>query len=180
MKKRILSIALALALVLSMSALAFAAGGTGTGTGGGTNPLSITSVQVSSDNLEGKVIVGTFEVVITFDRGMGDFFETNKSLITLTNDGEQIPITITFEDNSIYRFTVTDPESGAYVLTIGKDVAANNGNTVGGNNSGNDYVVNFTVEDSRHDYKYYFDNAFESLMSFLQHIIDFFAGLFNG
>ena len=127
----------------------FTVKGSGSGTGGGNNPLSVKSVLVDGEPLEGKELEAGAKIVIRFDRGMVENFESNKTLVRVTKaDGTDTAYSIDKNNDKSnenakreYIVTLGENEGGAMTLIIGADVKANNGNTLG-----DDYAVSFSFK----------------------------------
>ena len=121
--------------------------GNGDGSGGGNNPLTVTSITVSGNNLSGADLKGNETITVVFDRGMTENEEANKALICVKKeDGTKAEINIgKVSDKSTETIELKDLEPGKYTLVLGKDIKANNGNTLGQSNDGKDYTVDFTV-----------------------------------
>lgn len=115
--------------------------GGGNGSGGGSNALNVTSVTVNDADLEGAVLQGDITIKIVFDRGMSENFDANCANLKLTKDDEELAATVSEGDKGVYNIELGSAEAGNYVLVIGSEVKANNGNTLG-----EDYKVSFTVE----------------------------------
>ena len=118
---------------------AFTVKGTGGGTGGGNNPLTIDSILVDGEPLEGKAIGAGAQIVIRFSRGMTENAAENlKQIKVLKADGSEAAYTSAANTNKEdenakreYIVTIGDNEDGALTLVIGAGVKANNGNTLG-------------------------------------------------
>jgi len=157
MKKKILAMVSVFALLLALLAgTSLAAGGngsgggkgggggTGDGSGGGVSPLEVASVQVDGVDLEGATVSGSGTVVITFSRGMTDNVAANSEKITLSGPNGAVAVeAVAGSEKHEMDLVVSDLPAGDYILTIGADIMANNGNTLG-----TDYVVRFTAAGS--------------------------------
>ena len=126
----------------------FTVKGSGTGGGGGNNPLSVKSVTVDGEPLEGKELESCAQILIRFDRGMTENAAENLLLIHVLNaDGTEANINVIMNSDDTedakreYVVNVYDNESGPMTLVIGGGVKANNGNTLG-----EDYTVSFSFK----------------------------------
>ena len=118
----------------------FTVKGSGSGTGGGNNPLTVESVLVNGEPLEGKELEAGAQIVIQFARGMTDNAEANfEQISVLKADGTKAAFEIETNkdksnENAKREYIITlgeNEEGGAFTLVIGADVKANNGNTLG-------------------------------------------------
>ncbi len=130
MKTRVLSVVLALVLLLATAVPAFAA-----------DALAVSSVTVAGKPLKGSTVEGDFTVTIKFNAKMAKYITANKKQITLKNGSDNVPITVDFDGEKSFCFTVTDPESGSYTLTVGKGIKDDSGRTLA-----KAYTVAFTVK----------------------------------
>ncbi len=121
--------------------------GKGDGSGGGNNPLNVKEITVNGSALKDADLKGNETITITFDRGMTENEEANKALITVKKeDGANANIVVgKVVDKNTVTIELKDLEPGKYTLVLGKDIKANNGNTLGKSNEGKDYEVDFTV-----------------------------------
>ncbi len=120
--------------------------GAGDGTGGGNNPLTIDSITVDGNALEGAELKGGETIIIKFTRGMTENAAANAALIQVIKaDGTAAEYTVISPENKDEKNDVKVQlgtlEGGSYTLVLGKDIKANNGNTLG-----EDVKVAFTVK----------------------------------
>ena len=127
----------------------FTVKGSGSGTGGGDKKLKVDSVTVNGAPLEGAELKSGDTIVILFTNGMVDHgADSAKMIRVLKEDGAEVPCEVTYpkdksDDVLKKQFTVTlgEVEGGSYTLVLGKDMQANNGNTLG-----EDVTIAFTVK----------------------------------
>ncbi len=149
--------------------IAFSVKGDGSGTGGGNNPLSLVSVKAGNTDLKDAELEGSGIIVITFDRGMNENQSANFEQIGIySEDGTKVVSGITFSDftkndegNSYTELKYEGLKGGKYTLKLGKDLKANNGNTLG-----EDVVISFSI-------------ASQEEPSFIQRILDFVMNIIN-
>ena len=141
--------------------------GSGDGSGGGNNPLSFVSAKVDDKALAGAELEGKETIVIEFDRGMKTNEADNAKLIGVYKaDGSKADCTVLPVDDSkdetkrLVKVQLNELEGGEYTLKIGKDVKANNGNTLG-----EDKTVSFTVKAQEEE---------PAEKTFIEKIVDFF------
>lgn len=141
--------------------------GNGDGSGGGNNPLSFVSAKVDDKALAGAELEGKETIVIEFDRGMKTNEADNAKLIGVYKaDGSKADCTVLPVDDSkdetkrLVKVQLNELEGGEYTLKIGKDVKANNGNTLG-----EDKTVSFTVKAQEEE---------PAEKTFIEKIVDFF------
>ena len=158
--------------------------GDGTGSGGGNNPLSFVSAKVGDADLAGATVEATGTITITFDRGMTENQADNFAQISiLDKDGKKVD-GVTFSDftkddagNSYTVLSYKDLAAGDYTLKLGKDLKANNGNTLG-----KAVTVNFTVKtaESKDDDKVSgITTMINAILNVIKSIFNFFAKLFK-
>ena len=155
--------------------------GSGDGSGGGNNPLSFVSAKVNDTDLKGAELEGNETIVIEFDRGMKTYEADNAKLIGVYKaDGTPADYTVLEVDKSqeetkrLVKVQLNGLEGGNYTLKIGKDVKANNGNTLG-----EDVVVEFSVKAEE---KTVFDTIlsyFNIVMEYIQNIVSYIMGILN-
>ena len=146
-------------------------------------------MKVNDAALEGATLKGTETIVILCSRGMHEYQDANKQQITVTKK----------DDNSSANYTVlpvedeVDPETGKhtdankyirvqlngladgeYELKIGKDLKANNEQTLG-----TAMKVSFTVKGDDQGSGNKLSSIFDTLLNFFKMIINFFKGLFT-
>ncbi len=158
--------------------------GSGTGGGGGNNPLSFVSATADGKDLNGAALAATGTITITFDRGMNENQEANFAQISiLDKDGKKVD-GMTFSDftkdeagNSYTVLSYQDLAAGDYTLKLGKDLKANNGNTLD-----KAVTLNFTVNgasDNNNGSTSGFRAIFDMIVNAIKTIIGFFAKLFK-
>ncbi len=158
--------------------------GDGTGSGGGNNPLSFVSAKADGKDLSGATVAATGTITITFDRGMTENQADNFAQISiLDKDGKKVD-GVTFSDftkdddgNSFTVLSYKDLAAGDYTLKLGKDLKANNGNTLG-----KAVTVNFTVKaaESKDDDKVSgITTMINAILNVIKSIFNFFAKLFK-
>ena len=156
--------------------IAFTVKGDGSGTGDGNNPLSVVSVKANDKDLEGAELEGSGKIVITFDRGMTENQSANFEQIGIYGeDGKKVE-GITFSDftkneegKTYTELTYKDLAGGKYTLKLGKDLKANNGNTLG-----EDKVISFSIAAQNGE-----EEEEENNPSLLQRILDFVMNIIN-
>ena len=156
--------------------------GSGGGNGGGNNPLEIVSVTANGEPLANAALEASGEIVITFSRGMTDNQAANIEQIGIYSfEGDKMEglvFTDFAKDDNGDSFTVltySDLPAGDYTLRLGKDLKANNGNTLG-----EDCEFDFSViGDEPEEEPSFFQKLVNTIKSLIQSIIDFFRGLFN-
>jgi len=132
MKKTASILSILLALLMVMNVTAFAAGGDG----GGDKLLTLVSAKVGdADLLNSKVAPGS-EIVLTFSNNVTDesVLAGNISKIKVkTADGSAADSSVapSKTDRQVFIVTLGSLAKGDYNLTIGKELAAKNGNTLG-------------------------------------------------
>ena len=154
--------------------ISFSVKGDGSGTGGGNNPLDVVSVKAGDADLEGAQLEASGTIVITFSRGMTENQAANFEQIGIYNEkGEKVE-GVTFTDftkdsdgNTYTELTYSDLPGGEYTLKLGKDLKANNGNTLG-----KDATYSFTVAGAE---KTFFEKVVDFFTGIYQKIKDFFA-----
>ncbi|MBR4767015.1 MAG: copper resistance protein CopC [Clostridia bacterium] len=154
--------------------ISFSVKGDGSGTGGGNNPLDVVSVKAGDAALEGAELEASGTIVITFSRGMTENQAANFEQIGIYNEkGEKVE-GVTFTDftkdsegNTYTELTYNDLPGGSYTLKLGKDLKANNGNTLG-----EDATYSFTVAGAE---KTFFEKVVDFFTDLYQKIKDFFA-----
>lgn len=135
--KVLLALVLALSLALVCFVPALAGSGTGSGSGGGTSPLSLVSVTSGGKTLEGAVLAPDAVITVTFDRGMTDNLAANAQQFKLLLGTAEVAAAVA-QGSSKEIYTVTPKAAlaaGSYTFVVGKDVKANNGNTLGADKS---------------------------------------------
>ncbi|MBQ4490937.1 MAG: Ig-like domain-containing protein [Pyramidobacter sp.] len=155
--------------------------GSGTGDGGGNNPLTFVGATVAEAALEGAELEGNETIVLEFDRGMKTYETENAELIVITKaDGTKADYTVLPVDKSqeetkrLVSIQLNGLEGGDYTLTIGKDVKANNGNTLG-----EDVTINFTVKAAEEEQPTGIRAILKAIVDFFKGIIEFIKGLFR-
>ena len=154
--------------------ISFSVKGDGSGTGGGNNPLDVVSVKAGDADLEGAQLEASGTIVITFSRGMTENQAANFEQIGIYNEkGEKVE-GVTFTDftkdsegNTYTELSYSDLPGGEYTLKLGKDLKANNGNTLG-----KDATYSFTVAGAE---KTFFEKVVDFFTGIYQKIKDFFA-----
>ncbi len=160
--------------------IAFSVKGDGSGSGGGNNPLSLVSVKAKDADLEGAELEASGKIVITFDRGMTDNQTANFEQISICDEaGKKVTEGIKFSDftkndegNSFTELSYEGLAGGKYTLKLGKDLKANNGNTLG-----EDKTINFTVkaQEEEPEEKSFIDKVvdfFNSILEFLRNALN--------
>ena len=160
--------------------------GDGSGSGGGNNPLTFGGAKVNDADLSGATLKGNETITLQFDRGMKTYETDNAALITVKKaDGSAASYTVLPVDDSNdttkqqIKVQLGGLEDGDYTLTIGKNLKANNGNTLG-----TKVEINFTVkaaseEEPTNNGSNKLSSIFDTLIDFFKMIIEFFKGLFT-
>ena len=157
--------------------------GDGSGSGGGNNPLTFGGAKVNDADLSGATLKGNETITLQFDRGMKTYETDNAALITVKKaDGSAASYTVLPVDDSNdttkqqIKVQLGGLEDGDYTLTIGKNLKANNGNTLG-----TKVEINFTVkgEEQGQGSGNKLSSIFDALLDFFKTIINFFKGLFT-
>ncbi|MBR6314055.1 MAG: hypothetical protein IKR49_05385 [Clostridia bacterium] len=155
--------------------------GDGSGSGGGNNPLTFGGATVNDADLSGATLKGNETIVLQFDRGMKTYETDNAALITVKKaDGSNASYTVLPVDDSNdttkqqIKVQLGGLEDGDYTLTIGKNLKANNGNTLG-----TKVEINFTVKGDDQGSGNKLSSIFDTLLNFFKMIINFFKGLFT-
>ncbi len=158
----------------------FSVKGDGSGSGGGNNPLDVVSVKAGDKNLNGAELEANGKITITFSRGMTENQENNFKQIGIYNEKGKKIETVTFTDftkndegNTFTELTYKDLPSGKYTLKLGKDLKANNGNTLG-----KDQIISFTVK-AQNDDDPEEKSIFDKIADFFNTIIDYIRDVFN-
>ena len=177
----VISVLLALLMIFSLTAVAGNGNGTGGGNGGGggNNPLSFVSAKAGDVDLAGAELESSGTITITFDRGMTENQAANFAQIGIYDkDGKKVD-GVTFTDftkddagNSYTVLSYSNLAGGAYTLKLGKDLTANNGNTLG-----EDKVISFTVKGTANDKTDFLRNILNTLIDFFKTILDFFKNI---
>ena len=122
--------------------------GSGNGQGGGNNPLELVSVKAGDADLEGAEIDGDASITVTFSRGMTDYQDDNFANITVYDETGAKVEGVTYSDftkdasgNSYTTLSLPSLAPGNYTLKLGKNLKANNGNTLG-----KAVTISFTVK----------------------------------
>ena len=158
--------------------------GTGNGTGGGngSNPLNFVSATADGKDLEGSQLGASGKITVTFDRGMTENQEANFAQIGIYNEAGQKIESVTFTDftkdddgNSYTVLSYSGLASGSYTLKLGKDLKANNGNTLG-----KAVNITFTVKnDDDSGSENSFMKILTEILNFFKRIIEFFKSILN-
>lgn len=153
--------------------------GSGTGTGGGNNPLKFVSAKAGDGDLEGAQLGTSGDITITFDRGMTENQAANFENISILNaEGKKVEgITFTdfTKDENGDSFTVLsykDLPDGAYTLKLGKELKANNGNTLG-----EDVSISFTVKGEGNGFLNTLKNIVKTVINFFRMVINYVKSL---
>lgn len=153
--------------------------GDGTGSGGGDNPLTFGGATVNGADLSGATLKGNETITLQFDRGMKGHEDENKALITVKKaDGSAASYTVLPVDDSTddakrqIKVQLGGLEDGDYTLTLGKNLQANNGNTLG-----TKVEINFTVKGESNDKSNFVRNILNTLIEFFKTIINFFKNI---
>lgn len=151
--------------------------GSGTGTGGGNNPLAFAGATVNGETLGSAELEGTETIAIAFNRGMKTNEADNANLICVVKaDGTKADYTVLPVDDSqeetkrIVNVKLNGLEGGEYTLKIGADVKANNGNTLG-----KEETVNFTVKAQEEEP----EEEPTGIMAIINAIVAFFTNIIN-
>lgn len=156
--------------------------GSGSGTGGGNNPLKFVSAIANDSELEGAQLGTNGEIVITFDRGMTENQAANFEQICILDAEGKKAEGVAFTDftkdgdgNSFTVLTYSNLPDGTYTLKLGKDLKANNGNTLG-----EDVTIQFTVKgnDKGSGILSILKNLFNKVLDFFGMVVTFIRGLF--
>ncbi len=133
MKKRIRVLSLLLALLVAFSFTTAAA-----------NALTITSAKYNDVDLEGATVPAGGEIRIVFSNNVTED-ENNFGKIKVRNaEDNVVDASVSVVDKNTFAITLgSDLPKGSYTLTIGKDLTAKNGTTLGYK-----AVYNFTVKGS--------------------------------
>ena len=155
--------------------------GDGSGSGGGNNPLTFGGAKVNDADLSGATLKGNETITLQFDRGMKTYETDNAALITVKKaDGSAASYTVLPVDDSNdttkqqIKVQLGGLEDGDYTLTIGKNLKANNGNTLG-----TKVEISFTVKGDDQGSGNKLSSIFDTLLKYLKMVIDFFKGLFT-
>ena len=145
--------------------------GDGSGSGGGSNPLNFVSAKANGGDLEGAVLPASGKITITFDRGMTEHQSDNFAQIGIYDADGQKADRVEFADftkdddgNSYTVLSYSGLADGAYTLKLGKDLKANNGNTLG-----KAVTINFLVKGEDDG-----SSGADSIMSILKAVLNFF------
>jgi uncharacterized repeat protein (TIGR02059 family) len=109
--------------------------GTGTGDGGGVAPLTFLNLALSpAGSLTATPSSPTF--IMTFDRGLTDYWTTNKDCFKIYKDGTAINVLdssdVTMIDKNNIQLSPSGLIAGAsYNIVVSASLQANNGNTLG-------------------------------------------------
>lgn len=160
--------------------------GSGTGTGGGNSPLSFVSATADGKDLENAELAATGTITVTFDRGMTKYQTENFAQISiLDKDGKKVDgVTFTdftkdANDNSYTVLSYKDLAAGTYTLKLGKDLKANNDNTLG-----KAVNISFTVKAQAEpapsqDTATFVARFISTIVTLINNVIDFFRALFK-
>ena len=160
--------------------IAFTVKGDGTGMGNGNNPLEVVSVTVNGKPIANETLGESGEITITFSRGMTENQAENfKQITIIDSDGKAVQgVTVSFSDfvkddagNSYTVLTYSGLRNGKYSLKLGKDLKANNGNTLG-----TDALYDFTVEGDEEPAE---KTVFEKIIDFFKSVINFLRNALN-
>ena len=127
----VLSIILALLMVLNVSA--FAAGGEG----GGDKSLTLVSAKVGEEDLAGARIPAGSEIALTFSNNVteSDLLGKNTTKIKIKSAADGTAVDASIKEGAERQVIIvtlgSEVAKGDYILTIGKDLEAKNGNTLG-------------------------------------------------
>lgn len=157
--------------------------GTGTGGGNGESPLELVSVKAGDKDLAGAELESSGTITITFSRGMDENQAANFEKIGIYDkDGKKVA-NVSFSDfqkpdpNSKGSYTVLTYKNlatGEYTLKLGKDLKANNGNTLE-----KAETITFTVKDKDDEKVNFIRSILDKIADLFKKIIDFFKGLLN-
>ncbi len=124
---RTLSILLAILMLFSVATTAFAAGG--------NNPLTLVSAKVGDLDLEGAKISPNSEIVLTFSNNVTDSSvltgNIGKIKVKDSTGTDTSAAVSPGSDKTVFIVTIGSLAKGDYTLTIGKELAAKNGSTLG-------------------------------------------------
>ena len=155
--------------------------GDGSGSGGGSNPLNFVSAKANGNDLEGAVLPASGKITITFDRGMTEHQDDNFAQIGIYNADGQKAADVEFADftkdddgNSYTVLSYSGLSDGAYTLKLGKDLKANNGNTLG-----KAVTISFTVKGDEGGNTNAFMKILKTILNFFKQIIEFFKSFFK-
>ena len=155
--------------------------GDGSGTGGGNNPLSFVSAKAGDVDLAGAELDATGTITVTFDRGMTKYQADNLAQIGIYDaDGAKVD-GVTFTDftkdaaeNSYTVLSYSNLPAGTYTLKLGKDLKANNDNTLG-----EDVTITFTVKDADNEKTDFLHSIIYAIVNFFKTIAEFFKNIFK-
>ena len=157
--------------------------GSGTGGGNGESPLELVSVKVGDKDLAGAELEPSGTITITFSRGMDENQAANFEKIGIFDkDGKKVA-NVSFSDfqkpdpNSKGSYTVLTYKNlatGEYTLKLGKDLKANNGNTLE-----KAETITFTVKDKDDEKVNFIRSLLDKIADLFKKIIDFFKELLN-
>lgn len=155
--------------------------GSGTGGGNGESPLSFVSAKVNGADLAGAELESSGAITITFDRGMTDNQAANFEQIGIYNAQgtkmEGASFTDFKKDADGNSFTVLSYENlpaGTYTLKLGKDLTANNGNTLG-----KAVNITFSVKGADNDKTDVLHSIIDAIVNFFKTIAEFFKNIFK-
>jgi len=124
---RTLSILLAILMLFSVATTAMAAGG--------NNPLTLVSAKVGDLDLEGAKISPNSEIVLTFSNNVTDSSvltgNIGKIKVKDSTGTDTSAAVSPGSDKTVFIITIGSLAKGDYTLTIGKELAAKNGSTLG-------------------------------------------------
>ena len=128
---RTLSILLAILMLFSVATTAMAAGGNG----GGNNPLTLVSAKVGDADLAGAKISPNSEIVLIFSNNVTDSSvltgNIGKIKVKDSTGTDTSAAVSPGSDKTVFIVTIGSLAKGDYTLTIGKELAAKNGSTLG-------------------------------------------------
>ena len=149
--------------------------GGGTGGGGGDNPLSFVSAKADGKDLQGAEVASSGTITVTFDRGMTKYQAENFNEIGIY-DASGNKASVTFSDfdkdevgNSYTVVSYSNLAGGTYTLKLGKNLKANNDNTLD-----KDITISFTVKGAAAD-----SGVTGLIRSFFNVLINFFKSIFG-
>lgn len=155
--------------------------GTGTGGGNGESPLSFVSAKANGADLAGAELESSGAITITFDRGMTENQAANFEQIGIYNAHgtkmEGASFTNFKKDTDGNSFTVLSYENlpaGTYTLKLGKDLTANNGNTLG-----KAVNITFSVKGADNDKTDFLHSIIDAIVNFFKSIAEFFKNIFK-
>lgn len=155
--------------------------GSGTGGGNGESPLSFVSAKANGADLAGAELESSGAITITFDRGMTDNQAANFEQIGIYNAQgtkmEGASFTNFKKDADGNSFTVLSYENlpaGTYTLKLGKDLTANNGNTLG-----KAVNITFSVKGADNDKTDVLHSIIDAIVNFFKTIAEFFKNIFK-